>query len=970
MTITAPLSKSQYGIYAECINHASEPCYNIPYLYTLDGSLDGERLCRAVETVVKVHPTLFTRIALSDDGEPMQTIDDGEQFALTIEQTEDIKREAGTFVQPFDLYTDRLFRIRLLRDASHYYLLQDIHHIISDGTTRRVLLADIEKAYQGLPLEPEDMTLGEVATAEEKVRQTPAFETDKQWYQQNFDCGDCYSPLLPDLEGEDPQEGLMTRKMRIEMAEVERFCQEHGIYKSTFFTAVYSFLLAKYNNEQEVLFSTIHNGRSDKRLAHTMGMLVKTLPAYAKFDNDTTVLDFLKAGQEQMSGCRQHEAYAYSDMMADLGLQVATTFAWHGTLFSQNEFCQQPLSQQRLNNNTRECPIYVKAYSKETSFYVEAEYSANEYSETLISQFLESYEAVVNGFLAQELLRDITISTATQVDLLDSFNQNDVDYDNTQTIVSLFRRQAKATPQNIAVVYQDKKYTYAEVDEISDRIAGTIAQKGLGAEDVVSVLIPRCEWMAIASLGVLKAGCAYQPLDPSYPKERLNFMMQDADAKLLIADKELRDIVDEYKGDVIMIENGEMKMENEGVCDPSSYPSSSITPNSLFILLYTSGSTGVPKGCQLTHANLVTFCNWFQRYYGLKPEHQVAAYASYGFDACMMDMYPALTCGATVHIIPEDLRLDFIALNNYFEQNGITHSFMTTQVGYQFATSIENHSLKYLSTGGEKLASLTPPRGYDFINVYGPTECTIFTTTFKVDKKMKEIPIGKPLDNMRLYVVDPQGHRLPVGAAGELWIAGPQVSRGYLNRPEKTAEVYICNPFTQDEKYMRVYRSGDIVRYLPSGDIQFVGRRDGQVKIRGFRIELKEVEAIIREFPGIKDATVQAFDEEGGNGGKFIAAYIVSDKEIDIEALNNFILDQKPPYMVPAVTMQIDRIPLNQNQKVNKRALPKPEKKAAVVEESNVPMNLLEQELHEMIAGIVNNTEFGVTTVLGYRFYF
>ena len=367
----------------------------------------------------------------------------------------------------------------------------------------------------------------------------------------------------------------------------------------------------------------------------------------------------------------------------------------------------------------------------------------------------------------------------------------------------------------------------------------------------------------------------------------------------------------------------------------------------------------------LTHGNLVCFCHWYQRYYDLKPEHHVAAYASYGFDACMMDLYPALTCGATVHIVSEEIRLDLIALNDYFEREHITHSFMTTQVGYQFATSIDNHSLKHLSTGGEKLASLTPPTGFSFYNGYGPTECTIFTTTYLVDKKLKEIPIGKPLDNMCLYIVDPQGHRLPVGAAGELWISGPQVSRGYLNRPEKTAEVYIGNPFTDNDKYARVYRSGDIVRYLPSGDIQFVGRRDGQVKIRGFRIELKEVEAVIREFPGIKDATVQAFDEEGGNG-KFVAAYIVSDQQIDIEALNNFILDQKPPYMVPAVTMQIEKIPLNQNQKVNKRALPKPEKKAVVVEESNVPMNVLEEELHELIAGIVNNKDFGVTTVLGY----
>ncbi|MBO6098803.1 MAG: AMP-binding protein, partial [Prevotella sp.] len=390
-----------------------------------------------------------------------------------------------------------------------------------------------------------------------------------------------------------------------------------------------------------------------------------------------------------------------------------------------------------------------------------------------------------------------------------------------------------------------------------------------------------------------------------------------------------------------------------------------LKPEGLFIMLYTSGSTGVPKGCQLEHKNLVSFCHWYQRYYDLKPEHNVAAYASYGFDACMMDLYPALTCGASVYIIPEELRLDLIALNEYFEQNNITHSFMTTQVGYQFATSIENHSLKHLSVGGEKLATLVPPTNYLFHNGYGPTECTIFTTTYPVDKNLKEIPIGKPTDNTHLYIVDPQGHRVPVGAAGELWISGPQVSRGYLNRPDKTAEIYIVNPFSVDERYARVYRSGDIVRYLPDGNIQFVGRKDGQVKIRGFRIELKEVEVVIRQFPGIKDATVQAFDEDGG--GKFIAAYIVSDEQVDIDALNNFILEEKPPYMVPAVTMQIDAIPLNQNQKVNKKALPAPVKPVADSQQQiQAPLNVLEQEIHDIIAEIINTEDFGVTTVLGY----
>ena len=221
-------------------------------------------------------------------------------------------------------------------------------------------------------------------------------------------------------------------------------------------------------------------------------------------------------------------------------------------MFADEQLCGKPMKTIRLCNSTLEASLYLKAFILNGKYQVKAEYNSNEYSEAIIRQYLESYEAVVKGFLAEEYLRDINITTANQIEVLDSFNQTDVPYDDTQTIVSLFRRQVKATPNNIAVVYKDQQYTYAEVDDISDRIAGYIAAKGLGLEDVVSVLIPRCEWMAIASLGVLKAGCAYQPLDPSYPKERLNFMMQDANAKLLIADEELRPIVNEYQGKVLL----------------------------------------------------------------------------------------------------------------------------------------------------------------------------------------------------------------------------------------------------------------------------------------------------------------------------------------------------------------------------------------------------------------------------------
>ena len=817
MKTFAPLSKVQYGLYVECVAHQGEACYNLPYLYVLDGTLDEEKLCRAIETAVAAHPTLFTRIELNDQGDPLQTVDDTETFKLNVEYIENLGLEGKSFnsqlstlnylIVPFNIYEDRLFHIRLLRDKEHFYFFLDIHHIIGDGTTLKVMLADLEKAYAGEALEPEAMTMAEVALAEEALRKTSAFEEGKQWYAQNFDCSDCYTPLMPDLDDPVHSEASMVRTLGIDMARVDQFCKDNGIFKSNFFTTAYSFLLARYNNEQESLFTTIYNGRTDKRFLHSVGMTVKTLPVYAKFDNETKVLDYLKAGQDQMGGVRKHEAYAFSDVVNDLGLQSNTMFAWHGMMFADEQLCGKPMKTIRLCNSTLEASLYLKAFILNGKYQIKAEYNSNEYSEALISQFLESYEAVVEGFLTKEYLRDVNITTTSQIVLLDSFNDTDRPYDDTQTVVSLFRRQVKATPDAEAVVFKDHRYTYAQVDEISDRLAGYIASKGLGVGDAVSIIIPRCEWMVIASFGILKAGCAYQPLDPSYPKERLNFMVKDAAAKLLIADEELRDLVDEYQGEVLLTKD----IQNIEISECQHVE---IKPSDRFILLYTSGSTGVPKGCQLTHGNLVCYCNWYWKYYALKPEHNVAEYASYGFDVHQEGIYPPLTGGATVHIIPEELRLDLVSLNDYLEREHITHTFMTTQVGYQFATNIENHSLIHMSVAGEKLASIAPPAGYQLHNGYGPTEATIIITVYPVTKKNADVPIGKPLDNVKLYVVDQQGRRLPVGALGELWAAGPQVALGYLNRPDKNAEVFIQNPFTTEEKYIRAYRTGDIVRYM------------------------------------------------------------------------------------------------------------------------------------------------------------
>ena len=306
MKQSAPLTKSQFGIYVECASHQGEPFYNLPYIYVLDRSLDGERLLAAIKTAFHAHPTLFTRINLDENGDPIQTIDmDTEPWSLAIEDITDIEQEKSRLIEPFELNGGRLFHVRVLRNQEHYYLFLDYHHIIVDGTSMQIMLQDIDKTYRGEEIPAEEVTIMDVAKAEADKRETPAFDEAKQWYAVNFDCGDTFTQFMPDLEDPEHSEDNLLRTMSLDMAKVDEYCKQNGVYKSTLFTTAFAYLLAKFNNEQESLFTTVYNGRSDKRYSHSVGMTVQTLPVYTKFTADTTVLDLLQQDQEQMSGCRQ-----------------------------------------------------------------------------------------------------------------------------------------------------------------------------------------------------------------------------------------------------------------------------------------------------------------------------------------------------------------------------------------------------------------------------------------------------------------------------------------------------------------------------------------------------------------------------------------------------------------------------------------------------------------------------------------
>ena len=925
-----PLSHAQTGVYFECMKNPTSTLYNIPMRARLPLTISDEQLRAAVLQVAGNHPELFVHFRTNDTG--VEQIIENQELKVESRELKETELEAyrAEFVRPFNLSKDLLCRFSIVRTEAALYLYCDVHHLVCDGASYDVFFNELCALLDGGTIDREMCSYAQFVADEQAAVTGEEYAAAKEFFHSQLAEVEGVTELAADLTN--PKDGEIGQVYApIDLPAAEHLAQTAEVTPAGVTLAAVFYTLARFANTDELCITTISNGRSNLKMANTMGMMVNTLALSTKI-TDQNVQDFIRETGAKFEQTLAHENYPFAQIAADYDLTAEIMFAYQLGVLSEYKVGGQRIETENMELNVPKFKIAFYIVEVDGKPSVAIEYDNGRYSRELMQSLAQSVANAIRGFAAdaKAVLRSVSLMDEAQAKLLDSFNETAVDYDNTQTILSLFKAQVQKTPDALALVYRDKRFTYREVDEISDRIAAGLKP----TTNVIAIKVERSEWMVLGALAVLKTGCAYLPLDPSYPEERLSYMQQDANSCMLLTEAEFEELSSNRNIDISKNRNVEKN------------------PSDLFILLYTSGSTGVPKGVMLEHGNLVAFCHWYKRYYDLHEGDKVAAYASFGFDACMMDLYPALTSGAAVYIVPEDLRLNLPELGRYFDSEGVTHAFMTTQIGYQFATNVECHSLKHLSVGGEALSALNPPTGYKMHNGYGPTECTIFTTTYLVREYEQHIPIGKPLDNLQLFIMDTNGQRLPLGATGELWVSGPQVSRGYLNMPEKTAETFV----TWDGR--RCYRTGDIVRYLPDGNIQFVGRRDGQVKIRGFRIELKEVEAVIRQFEGIKDATVQAFDYP--NGGKYIAAYVVSDKPVDVSALNAFIRERKPPYMVPAATMQIDAIPLNQNQKVNKRALPAP-KIQADDHDYVAPANDTEKLFADIFAGVLLLDKVGAT---------
>ncbi|MCT2563380.1 non-ribosomal peptide synthetase family protein [Chryseobacterium herbae] len=510
----------------------------------------------------------------------------------------------------------------------------------------------------------------------------------------------------------------------------------------------------------------------------------------------------------------------------------------------------------------------------------------------------------------------VLLSSEDPENLLNDFNTTSWDYPKEETLVSLFRKQVSLHPENTAAAYQDGQISYRELDQKSNQLANALLEKGVKEGMYVPVWLDRSlEWL-VAILGVLKTGAAYVPVDPAYPVKRVEYILTDTSAKIIITDQPRGNLL--KKGiniEVLYLD----QMENFAHLS-AEQPKINLHQDALAYTIYTSGSTGNPKGVMISHHSIQHLVTWHNHYFHVDHASHLTLVAGLAFDISVWETWSALTAGAVIFIADNEDRVEASELVNYYRKNRITHGFVPSVLAPSVVAETRKYTgleLKYLFTGGEKLKPvLTSELSYELIDYYGPTECTVYATF----KKVKDIngayvsSIGKPVANAKVYILGGNNELLPVGAVGELYIGGNILAKGYLNNEEMTASKFIVSPFRGNEK---LYRTGDLARWKPDGDIEFLGRIDNQVKIRGFRVELGEIERTLARLEGIQEAAVITKDNAGSN--KYIVAFIVfkSDLKADAAWIRQQLKEELPGYMIPAQIVRVDKIPLTANGKTD-----------------------------------------------------
>ena len=958
-----PLSKTQLGVYIDCMKNPYSTLYNIPSILTFSKSVDAQKLADCVVKVIKAHPYIMTHLSLENDDIEQAYVDSAKPNVpvenLTEEQLENYKKD---FVKPHNLMKAPLFRISVAETEKAVYLLSDFHHLIFDGASVALFFEQLKTLYEGGNIEPESYTYFDYAENEIKAESSDEFRNAEKFFDNMMKNFESASEITADLRAHAEDGTLASQAVPVDMARVENFCSQHGITPAHLFLAGTFYAVSRFVNSRNVYISTISNGRSDMRLTNCFGMFVKTLALGIEIE-DITSLEFVEKSKAVFTDSIENEIYPYAQLCAKYGYAPNIMYEYQLGVVDNLEIDGKTVVRDYLEMNTAKfkTAVHIEDYKGKPSVVVQ--YNDALYSGELMRTLAKSVLCVVEHIIENPngKIRKVSLLDNAAIAQLESFKSTEIAPVKTKLLHKMFEEQVAKAPDRIALSACDGKLTYKELDRLANITANSLIEKGLEKGGKVLILLERTSKFFTSLLGILKAGGAFIPSCPDYPKERIDSIIEDSDADFVITEGELLNKYDRTV-DVSKLLSGNNE-EN---------PNVDVQPDDLAYLIYTSGSTGKPKGVMLRHIGIANYLAYSDSNIQVKEIvdncHAYGSVTTISFDMSLKETMLSLCNGLTLVFASNEQTVNPMLLAEFFKENNVDafNSTPSRLLQYmeldEFAEAMAN--CKVILSGGEKypdklLRVLREKTNATIINTYGPTEITV-SSNAKNLTNADEISIGRPLRNYTEYIVDSDNNLLPIGVVGELLIQGCGVALGYNKLPEQTAKAYEKNPYCNEKGYERLYHTGDIVRLTDEGKVDFIGRNDGQVKIRGFRIELSEVDKIIRKYDGITNTAVIARKLEGG--GQCINAYIVADRKIDIQKLNEFILEHKPPYMVPAATMQIDKIPLNVNGKVDKRKLP--EIKAETSKKKNsAPRKLtfLEKKISAIIERIIGHSDFDIS---------
>ncbi|MCY8340416.1 lichenysin non-ribosomal peptide synthetase LicA [Bacillus haynesii] len=962
---TYPVSSAQKRLYVLQQIEGAEKSYNMPAVLQLEGKLDLKRLKSAAQMLIKRHEAFRTTFEIRD-GEPVQRI--WEAAELTIDVIDADEQEAEKlikeFIRPFDLTKAPLFRMSIIRvTEEEHLLLVDMHHIISDGASVSVLIDEMTRLYAGEALEPLRIQYKDFSVWQQHLL-TERHKMQEEYWLKELD-GEL--PVLT-LPTDHPRPSVQTFEgSRLSFAlkpelvhQLRRLAKETESTLYMVLAASYSAFLSKLSGQSEVIVGSPAAGRPHADLSRIIGMFVNTLAIRTRPEGDKPFSAFLEEVKETTLGAFEHQDYPFEELIEKLNIQRdMSRNPLFDAVFSMQNADLKDLSMDGVTlkpydfaHQTAKFDLTLTAAEEDGLLVFEMEYNTALFKRESIERWSGYWVNLLEAVAENPDARLSELSLLNEAEkrrIVQKWNETKLAVPQDKTVHELFEAQVLRTPERGAAVYNGVQWTYKELNARANRLARLLIKKGARPEQRIGIMVKPSLEMAAGVLAILKAGAAYVPIDPGYPAERIGYVLKDSGAELLLTQTNIA-VPEEFSGETLLLDS---ILSEEITNDDEVNPQADTQPNNLAYLIYTSGTTGQPKGVMVEHQSLVNLCCWHNDAFAVTEQDKSAKYAGFGFDASVWEMFPYWIAGAELHIIDESIRMDITRLNQYFEENGITITFLPTQLCEQFM-ELDNQSLRVLLTGGDKLKRIEK-RNYTLVNNYGPTENTVVATSTAIDPDEGMLSIGKPIANTRAYVLGQNNEVQPVGVAGELCIAGRGLARGYLNKPEETAKRFTEDPFVPGE---RMYRTGDAVKWLEDGRLEYIGRIDQQVKIRGFRIELSEIEVQLARLSEVQEAAVT--DIEDAYGNKALCGYVVADEQLDTESLARKLAQTLPDYMVPAFWVQLDELPVTANGKVDRRALPQPDVEAQTAE-YKAPRTETEQLLADIWQEVLGLNRIGIT---------